>query len=76
METLEQSVEASFFSGTSELQDNISSRLQEHTLNRIENQEHELLESLKHGAMKHSTESYYRQSWRYLFLDLPYSRQQ
>jgi hypothetical protein len=53
MEALEQSVEVSVSSGTNLLQDNISSRLQELTHNRIEKEEHDrLLESLKHETMK------------------------
>jgi hypothetical protein len=52
IDALEQSVETSLSSGTSHLQDNISSRLQELTHNRIEKEEHDrLLGSLKHETM-------------------------
>lgn len=52
IEALEQSVEASFSSGTNQLQNNISSRLQEFTLNQFEKEEHEmLLGSLKYETM-------------------------
>ncbi|KAF4177918.1 hypothetical protein CNMCM8927_008970 [Aspergillus lentulus] len=50
---LEQSVETSLSSGRSQLQDNILSRLQELTHNRIEKEEHErLLGSLHYETMK------------------------
>ncbi|QKX56752.1 uncharacterized protein TRUGW13939_03859 [Talaromyces rugulosus] len=52
MEALAQSVEVSISSGTNQLQDNISSRLQELAYNRIEKEEHDrLLGSLKHETM-------------------------
>lgn len=52
MEALEQSVEVNVSSGTSQLQDNIASRLQELTHSRIEKEKHDrLLGSLEHETM-------------------------